>query len=282
MNGRQHRFRFGRRQTRPVTNDHLESVLSQRLETPAADVSFEEAVLGRVEAHRPFLGKTERKRVRWVRMSIIGLALGLFASGAIGVRAGLLPFGEQAGPVSHIVQTAQTESVQQVQSVAHWRDAALAKFASIKERQRHARNNAPVRCNDDFSRASITSASTPDTPRKQGVCIGFSMQKPVDAIEETPAARSVRYIVFGDGLALPIAGSGNASAPTQQVQIKRWPSGVQDNLTNFGLEGSSELSAIDVLPPWYSADVVRLPQSTGSGPRALTDQRLVLPHQLPH
>ena len=162
------------------------------------------------------------------------------------------------------------------------RKGSLIAIASIKERQRHARNNAPVRCNDDFSRASITSASTPDTPRKQGVCIGFSMQKPVDAIEETPAARSVRYIVFGDGLALPIAGSGNASAPTQQVQIKRWPSGVQDNLTNFGLEGSSELSAIDVLPPWYSADVVRLPQSTGSGPRALTDQRLVLPHQLPH
>ncbi|MCA9273177.1 MAG: hypothetical protein KDA31_09045 [Phycisphaerales bacterium] len=282
MNGRQHRFRFGRRQSRPVTTDHLESVLSQPLDAPASDLSFEEAVLGRVDAQRPFLGKSERTRVRWVRMSIIGLALGLFASGAIGVRAGLLPFGEQAGPVSQIVEGAQSESIQQVQTVAHWRDEALAKFASIKERQRHARNNAPIRCNDSYTANPVFHAPAPATAREQGLCIGFSMQKPVVTIAETPTPMSVRYIVFDDGLALPIAGTGNAACPTQQVQIKRWPSGVQDNLTNFGLEGSSELSISGVLPPWYSADVVRLPKSDATEIRTIAQPDRIPPHQLPH
>ena len=282
MNGRSHRFRFGRRSSRPVTNDHLDSVLSQPLETPRTDLSFEEAVLGRVDAARPFLGKAERRRVRWVRMSIIGMSLGLFTSGAIGVRAGLLPFGEQAGPVSQIVEGAQSEGVQQAQTVAHWRDAALAKFASIKESQRHARNNAPVRCNDSYAASPVYHASTPATPREQGLCIGFSMQKPFETIAETPSPMSQRYVVFDDGLALPIAGMGNATSPTPQVQIKRWPSGMQDSLTSFGLEGSSEFSLSGVLPPWYSADVVRLPQTKAPENQAPAQPDHVLLHQLPH
>lgn len=261
MNGRQHRFRFGRRQTRPVTNDHLESVLSQPLEAPATDASFEEAVLGRIAAHRPFLGKSERQRVRWIRMSAIGLVLGLFASGAIGIRAGLLPFGEQAGPVSNVIQTAQTQSVQQVQSVTHWRDAALAKFESIKLRQQEARSNAPLHCRDSFAASPASHTPAQSSRPEPGLCIGLSMRKPVDPITETASPMNVRYIVFGDGLALPIAGTGNAAGSTQQVQIKRWPSGVQDSITSIGLEGSSEFSLLGVLPPWYSADVVRLPES---------------------
>lgn len=269
MNGRQHRFRFGRRQPRPVSTDHLESVLSQPLETSSTDVSFEEAVLGRVDMHRPFLGTAERKRVRWVRMSIIGLALGLFASGAIGVRAGLLPFGEQAGPVSHIVQTAQAESAQQVQSVALRRDETIAKLESFKERLRRARNNAPVRCNDvHFVPASHASHDESADPER-GLCVGLTMREPVTTIREATGPMSVRYIVFDDGLALPMAGTGNSICPAQQVQIKRWPSGVQDSITGIGLEGSSELSLPGVLPPWYSADVVRLPEvRVGSTPNA--------------
>ncbi len=256
MNGRQHRFRLGRRHARPVSSDRLESVLSQPIEGESVDASFEEAVLGRVAAHRPFLAEPERRRVRWVRMSVIGLALGLFATGAIGIRAGLLPFGEQAGPVSSIVESAQTEGIQQVQSVALWRDEALAKFESIKEHQRKARNNAPVRCQDA---RVITADHAYAAAYEQGVCIGLTMREPVSAISQVSSPSPTRLIVFDDGLAVPIAGGASSTTGLQQVQIKRWPSTVQDSIMNIGLEGSSELTLPGVLPPWYGSDVVRLP-----------------------
>ncbi len=257
MKGRQHRFRLGRRLARPVSTDHLESVLSQPIESAGADASFEEAVLGRIDAHRPFLAEPERRRVRWVRMSVIGLALGLFASGAIGIRAGLLPFGEQAGPVSSIVESAQTQSVQQVQSVALWRDEALAKFESIKDRQREARNNAPVRCQDvRVAGASQPHASVPE----HGLCIGLTMREPVSAIAQVSSPMATRLIVFDDGLAVPIAGAASAAPGIHQIQIKRWPSAVQESIMNIGLEGSAELALPGVLPPWYGSDVVRLPE----------------------
>ena len=257
MNGRQHRFRLGRRHARPVSTDHLESVLSQPIETESVDASFEDAVLGRVAAHRPFLAEPERRRVRWVRMSVIGLALGLFATGAIGIRAGLLPFGEQAGPVSSIVESAQSEGIQQVQSVALWRDEALAKFESIKEHQRRARNNAPIRCQD--ARVITADHAHKAAAYEQGVCIGLSMREPVSAISQVSSTSTTRLIVFDDGLAVPIAGNSTRTSGLQQVQIKRWPSTVQDSIMNIGLEGSSELTLPGVLPPWYSSDVVRLP-----------------------
>lgn len=252
MNARRHRFRFGRRQPKPIAFDQLERVLSQPVETPEVSGSFEELVLGRVDAHRPFVDTHERKRIRWVRMSLIGLTLGLFATGVLGIRAGLLPFGQGAGPVSSVIETAQSESLQQVQSVSYLRDEALAMFESIKERQRRAQRQAPDRCNDIVWASSAVARPAPE----RGVCVGLSMREPVSAIHLASPSMNTRFVVFNDGLALPIAGTG--SAP--HIQIKRWPDNVQDSIMNLGLEGSSEHTLIGELPPWYGSDVVRLPR----------------------
>jgi len=248
-----HRFRFGRRGPRAVSPDALESVLSQPLDLTGADgMDFEDAVLSRVAAHRPFLGHRERRRVRWARMSLIGLSLGLFTTGAIGVRYGLLPFGEGAGPVSAVVETAQSESLQQVQTVAHWRDEALARFVAMREQQAEARDAKPEIC-----REPITMTVAMRAPSERGVCLGLTMRQPLSAIDEagaTPAG--MRVVVFEDGLAVPISG---ASGPAS-VQVKRWPSSVQDSILSIGLEGSSELVLPGELPAWYGSDVVRLPR----------------------
>lgn len=261
MNARRHRFRFGRRQPKPIPLDHLEEVLSQPIENADVSASFEEAVLGRVDAHRPFVTEPERRRIRWVRMSLIGLSLGLFTTGVVGIRAGLLPFGEGAGPVSSVVQTAQLEGIQQVQSVSVLRDEALAMFQSMKERQRQAQRHAPVQCNDIvWAGADRQPAAAPE----RGVCVGLSMREPVSAVSLASTPMSARLVVFNDGLALPIAGSGRSA----QVQIKRWPDNVQDSIMNLGLEGSSERALGGALPPWYGSDVVRKPEliQVGSAP----------------
>lgn len=254
MSAGRHRFRLGRRGPRAVSLGALESVLNQPLDRLGADgMDFEDAVLSRVAAHRPFLGRRERRRVRWVRMSLIGLVLGLITTGAIGVRSGLLPFGEGAGPVSAVVETAQSESLQQVQTVAHWRDEALARFVAMREKQTEARDARPQVCREGVAlRASALTA-----PTERGVCLGLTMRQPLSAIDEagaTPAG--MRVVVFEDGLAVPISGA-SGQAP---VQVKRWPSSVQESILSIGLEGSGELVLPGELPAWYGSDVVRLPR----------------------
>lgn len=263
MSAGRHRFRFGRRGPRAVSPGALESVLSQPLDfTGAGGMDFEATVLSRVGAHRAFLGQRERRRVRWVRMSLIGLVLGLITTGAIGVRSGLLPFGEGAGPVSAVVQTAQSESLQQVQTVAHWRDEALARFASMREQQLSACEAPVVRCAENVARRSPAPA-----PSERGVCLGLTMHLPVSAIERAGAAPGgVRLVVFEDGLAVPIAG---ASGPVS-VQIKRWPSSLDDTILNIWLEGSAERMLPSELPRWYGSDVVRLFPAGAVGSAAKT------------
>lgn len=262
MSAGRHRFRFGRRGPGAVSLGALESVLSQPLNLAGADgansMGFEDAVLSRVGAHRPFLGHRERRRVRWVRMSLIGLSLGLFTTGAIGVRSGLLPLGEGAGPVSAVVQTAQSESLQQAQTVAHWRNEALARFVAMRERQTEARDARPQACREGVAlRAAALTA-----PPERGVCLGLTMRQPVSAIDQAGfAPAGLRVVVFEDGLAVPITG---ASGPVP-VQVKRWPSSVQDSILSIGLEGSGELALPGVVPAWYGSDVVRLPRAVPVG-----------------
>ncbi|GAB5496227.1 MAG: hypothetical protein Phyf2KO_13070 [Phycisphaerales bacterium] len=261
MSSRRHRFRFGRSASPKMTPDDFESVLGEPIAPADGDASFEDAVLGRVGQTRPFLSSNERRKVRWVRMSIVGLAIGLFASAVLSMRAGLLPGQEEGGVVSSIVSVAQNESITPVETVNDWRDNALSTLVSLRQTAEQA--NADSSENRDVMFVASRPAVRADRrPTSSSYSVGFSMQRPACPASESERVGCQQVIVFQDGLTIP---AGHAAASTQ---VTHWPNNVQKSIEQLGLEGSAELNIGGILPPWYGSDVVRLPESvqTGSTP----------------
>ena len=258
MSSRRHRFRFGRSASPKMTPDDFESVLGELVAPADSDASFEDAVLGRVGQSRPFLSSTERRKVRWVRMSIVGLAIGFFASAVLSMRAGLLPGQDEGGVVSSIVSVAQTESLAPVETVNDWRDNALSTLVTLREsaHQANTERNEQATLMYVGSRPAIRSERR---PANTSYSVGFSMQRPDCPASEAERVVCQQVIVFQDGLTIP---AGHAAASTQ---ITHWPNNVQKSIEQLGLEGSAELNVGGILPPWYGSDVVRLPEQIQVG-----------------
>lgn len=240
-----------------MTPDDFESILGEPVGAAESDVSFEDAVLGQVAQSRPFLTIGERRRVRWVRMSILGVALGLFASAVLSMRAGLLPGQGEPGVVSSFVDIAQSESLAPVETVNTWRDDALAKLVSLRE------SSEQTESQDNESVMYVTLRSSPKAadrrPATTGVSVGFSMQHPSCPASEAERLGCQQVIVFQDGLTIP---AGHAAAASH---VARWPNNVQRSIEQLGVEGSSECAIGGILPPWYGSDVVRLPGMVTGG-----------------
>jgi hypothetical protein len=253
------RFRFGRRDARSLSPESLESVLSADIPSASNETNFEDMVLGQVDAARPFLGAAERKQVRWIRMSLIGLALGVFASGAIAVRAGLLPGTDGPGVVSSMVVSAQNKSMDQIESASTWRSEALIQLTAFKDRQRIAelsRRTTPAQSSVLVS--SNRPSRAPYSPNAS-VAIGLTMQSPSCSVTEADNTSCQQVIVFNDGLAIP-AGRSFMFSGTASGLVTRWPSTVQQSIEQIGLEGSGEYAIGGFIPPWYGSDVIRLPE----------------------
>ena len=91
------------------------------------------------------------------------------------------------------------------------------------------------------------------------VPVGLTMQSPCSPIVEADKASCQQVIVFTDGLAIPAGRTFMLSgAPSGTVTI--WPSNVQQSIEQLGLEGSGECAIGGINPPWYSSDVIRLPE----------------------
>jgi len=258
------RFRFGRRDSRSLSPETLESVLSESVPSASSDTSFEDSVLGQVDAARPFLGAKERKQVRWIRMSIIGLALGIFASGAIAARAGLLPSTAEPGVVSCIVDSAQSESRGQIASAATWQNEALIQLTAIKNRQREADSHRaklkPIRTSQKHDRNFATfTGHTAESPSSY-VSVGLTMQRPSCPLSEADTPSHQQVIVFKDGLAIPAGRSFMIGAGPATGLVTRWPAIVEQSIEQIGLEGSGEFAIGGAMPPWYGSDVIRLPE----------------------
>lgn len=234
-----------------MTPDDFESVLGEPIAPSDGNASFEDAVLGRVGQSRPFLSSNERRRVRWVRMSIVGLAIGLFASAVLSMRAGLLPGQDEGGVVSSIVSVAQTESLAPVETVNDWRDNALSTLVTLREsaQQANSKRNEPSAVVFVGNRPAIRSERR---PASTSYSVGFSMQRPDCPASEAERGVCQQVIVFQDGLTIP---AGHAAASTQ---VTHWPNNIQKSIEQLGLEGSAELNVGGILPPWYGSDVVRL------------------------
>ncbi|RNC82248.1 MAG: hypothetical protein ED559_10840 [Phycisphaera sp.] len=241
-----------------MTPDDFASVLGEPIAPANSDSSFEDSVLGRVGQSRPFLSSTERRRVRWVRMSIVGLAIGLFASAVLSMRAGLLPGQDESGVVSSIVSVAQTESLAPVETVNDWRDNALSTLVTLREsaQQANAESSKPSAVMFVGNRPTIR---TERRPASTSYSVGFSMQWPDCPASEAERVVCQQVIVFQDGLTIP---AGHAAASTQ---VTHWPNNVQESIEQLGLEGSAELNIGGILPPWYGSDVVRLPEQIQIG-----------------
>jgi len=255
------RFRIGRRDAQSISPEALEAVLGENITPRADDASFEDMVLGQVNAARPFLGAAQRKQVRWIRMSIIGMALGLFATGAIAVRAGLLPGADGPGVVSSMVDIAQSESRGQLETASSWRSEALAQLTAYKERHRSAtRTAAPSPTRSAYFVSTRDSVRDSAAQPAAFLSVGLTMQYPSSPIAEANNTSSRHIIVFNDGLAISAGRSIVLGTNTAPCLVTRWPSSVQQSIEQIGLEGTGGCSFSGIMPPWYSSDVIGLPE----------------------